>query len=195
MSEIIPALERREGRQRCADSLPEFVEGASTGRPEQRFEFGKPQFNRIEVRAVRREIAERRADAFDTFAHAIDLVRRQVIHHDHIAWLEGWHQELIEVGEKTLAVHGSIKEAGRRQAVDAQPGDKRARLPMVVRGVIVDPRAPPTTPIAAEHVCRHATFIEKHQARELNARRVDGPLPASRHDVRPILFGRAHRFF
>jgi hypothetical protein len=54
-------------------------------------------------------------------------------------------------------------------------------------------RPAPTVP--PQQVGRDPAFIQKHEPRGVNGGRDAPPLGAGRGDVRPILFGRAYRFF
>jgi hypothetical protein len=66
---------------------------------------------------------------------------------------------------------------------------------MVVRRVIVDAGASPTSAEAPQQVGGHTTLIQKDEPRRVNRRRDAAPVRPGRGDVRPILFGCAYRFF
>lgn len=74
----------------------------------------------------------------------------QVIHDHNVAGLERRHQDLIEVGQKRVAVYGAIEQPGRGQASDPQPCDEGAGLPVMMRRVVVNARAAAAPAIAAE---------------------------------------------
>ena len=61
---------------------------------------------------MRRQIAERRADAFDPLANAVAVMTAQVVHDDEVARPQRGDQDLVEVGEKTFAIHRPVQEAG-----------------------------------------------------------------------------------
>ena len=72
MGEIIPALARGKQRETVGDGLPEFLDGASSERAQEEFEFREPEFNRIEVRTERGQVPELRPRPFDPFADALE---------------------------------------------------------------------------------------------------------------------------
>jgi hypothetical protein len=195
VAEIIPALGGGKPGQARADRRPELLHGAPPRGAEQRFEFRKPEFNRIEVRTVRWQVPEVRAGRFDALADALDVMGPEVIHHDDVPSLQRRRQDLIEIGEERVAVHRSVEEAGRGQALHAQGRDEGAGLPMMVRRVIMDARAATAPTVAPEQVSRDAAFIKKHEPSGINRGGEASPVGSGHDDVGAILLGRAHRFF
>ena len=195
MAEIVRTFGRGKQRQRCSDSGPQLLHGAPTRRAEERFQFREPQFDRVQVRTIGRQVPELRARRLDPLADALDVMGAQVVHHDDIADLECRHEDLVEVGEKTVPVHRPIEQPRRGQARGSQRPHERTRLPVMMRSVIVDARATPAPAVAPKQVRRHATFIEKGEAGRVNRRRDASPIRPGGGDVDAILFGRAHRFF
>ena len=55
--------------------------------PEERFQFGERLFDRIEVRTVRRQKSDLRADRFDGRAGLWLFVPGEIVEHDHLAGL------------------------------------------------------------------------------------------------------------
>ncbi len=195
MAEIVSTLGGGKEGQTRADRVPEFLHGAPTRGTEQRFQLGEPQFDRIQVGTIGRQVPELRARRLDPLADALDLMRGQIIHHDDVAGLERGDEDLIEVREKRLPVHRPIEQSRRGQPGHAERGHERARLPVVVRRVIVDAGAPPTPAVAPYQVRGDPTFIEKDEPRWINRRRDASPVRSGRGDVGAILLGRADRFF
>ena len=56
-------------------------------------------------------------------------------------------------------------------------------------------QAPPTPAVATQQVSRDPAFIQKDESRGVNRGGDAAPVRTGRCDVRPILFGRAYRFF
>ena len=102
---------------------------------------------------------------------------------------------MLDVGEKRGVVDRAVEDRGRRQPVDAEPGDDRVRLPVAARRVIAQAHATGTAPVAAQEIRRDARFIDEDVA----ARVVQGlgvlPPAASGGDVRPSLLVGVYRFF
>ena len=52
------------------------------------------------------------------------------------------HEELIDIGAETLAVDGSVKQAGRVDAVVAQGGEERRGPPLALRDLVDEALSP-----------------------------------------------------
>ena len=195
MTEVIAAFGWREARDTLAEQRPEGLDRATARGAHQGFEFREAQFDRIEIRTVRGQIAQRRARGFDQLLDAIDVMRGQVVGDDDVAGGQRGDQDLFDVGEKTVAVHRAIDDAGRGQPSHTQAGDKGARLPARERRMIADAVAARATAVPAQEIRRDAGFIEKDEARRVPRRRRGLPLLPRGGDVGPVVFGRAHRFF
>ena len=92
-------------------------------------------------------------------------------------------------------VHGPVDHTGRRQPLEAEGGDKRARVPPAVRGVIAHPLTARPAAIPPQQIRRDATLIEKDQVGEIECGLPRAPLLTRRRDVSAIVFGRAYGFF
>jgi hypothetical protein len=78
------------------DSVPEDVYGAGRGGAEQGLELGKGVLDRVQVRAVGRQVEQAGAGGRDRRANALDLVGGEVVHHDEIAGAQGRRQGLLD---------------------------------------------------------------------------------------------------
>ena len=67
------------------DGLIENLTGPCFGRSEELFELGPSLFNRVQIWRIGRQVQQFRSSRLDASAHAVDLVRTQVIHHHHVA--------------------------------------------------------------------------------------------------------------
>ena len=195
MAEVIAALGWGEARDALAEQRPERLDRPTARGAHKRFEFGETQFDRIEIRTVRGQIPQRRADGFDQLQDAVDVMRGEVVGDDDVARHERGDQDLFDVGEKTVAVHRAVDHAWCGQAGETQAGDKGAGLPARERRVIADARAARAAAVPAQEIRRDAGFIEKDQMRGVPRRRRGLPLLPRGGDVRPVVFGRAYRFF
>ena len=195
MAEVIAALGWSKARDALAQQGPERLDRPTARGAHQRFEFREAQFDRIEIRTVRRQVSQRGARGLDQTLDAVDVMCGEVVGDDDVAGRERGDQDLFDVGEKTVAVHRALDDAWRRQSGHTQPGDKGAGLPPGHGRVIADARAPRAASVPAQEIRRHAGFIEKDQARRVPRRRRGLPLLPRGGDVGPVVFGRAHRFF
>ena len=96
---------------------------------------------------------------------------------------------------------GGADQARESSLADVEVSAQRFELNVIVLGNggpgqwhWRGPRAA-TPAVAPDQVRRNAAFVQKHQARGVEARGGRPPLLASRRDVRPIVFGRAYGFF
>ena len=195
MAEVVSALGGREAGEARAKQRPERVDGPTAGCTEDGFQLGEAELDGVEVGAIGRQEPQGCAGGFDRVAHPVDFVRGKVVRNDDIAGLEGGDEDLLDVGAETDPVHRPVEHAGGREPGDAEAGDERTGLPMPLGGVIGHALAAGAAPIAPKEIGRDAGFIEKDEVGRVKRGRGRRPLRAGGRDVRPVLFGGAHRFF
>ena len=127
MSHVIPTFSGREQIKRGSDEGVDVVEATRPRRPQECFQFGERELDRIEVGTVGRQKAELRADAFDRSADRRLFVDGQVIEHHDVARSQRGHQDLFDIGLETWTVDGPIEHGGRADALEPQGGDDRVR--------------------------------------------------------------------
>ena len=134
------------------------------------FSFAKHSSIWIQVGAVLREKTERRADGLDDGAH------RRTPMHRHPA--RRHRRGAASVRALVRCRRGSSRHRSdrRRRRGPVRPVTRRAARtvvvwPAAVGGVVDHALAPLPTPVAANQVGPHATFIQKHEPRGLAARR------------------------
>ena len=189
------ALTRREEMQRDREELDDLVEAARARRPQERFQLRKRQFDRIEVRTVRRQESQTRAGTLDRGLHLGLLMHRQVIEDDDVAGSEGRHQDLLDVGEERRIVDRAIEDGRGVETVDPQRRHHGVGLPMAVGRVVAQPHAARAATVPADQISRDARLIDEDvAARIMQAERV---LPAAPRggDVSASLFVGEYRFF
>lgn len=148
------ALSRGEKLQRDRDELDDLVEAARSRSSQERLQLRKREFNGIEVRTVGRQKPQARADAFNGGLHLRLLVHREVIEHDDVARPQRGDEHLLDVREKRGIVDRSVKHGWCREAVDAERGDDRLRLPVPARRVIAQAQAARAAAIATQQIGR-----------------------------------------
>src|ERR1022692_1929796 len=88
-----------------------------------------------------------RAPSMARLHDAVDLVRRQVVHHHDLAGLEVGAQNVFQESEEDVAVCGRFNRHRRHPSGDAHPAQQRQGFPVSRRNALVDPRtvhgAPP----------------------------------------------------
>lgn len=131
--EVVGTLIGFEGWQHCADRFPDIFDGTLLSLAQHRLELGENLFDRIEVGRVGWQEQKMGAGGSDRGANGFTLVAAEIVDDDDVAWCEGRRQDLLDVGGKALAVDRTIENARRVDAIDAQGGDERHRLPVTVR--------------------------------------------------------------
>jgi hypothetical protein len=104
-------------------------------------------------------------------------------------------KDLFDVGEKCRAIDRAVKHGGRREPLEAQPGDHGVSLPVTAWGVIPEACATRTAAIPAEQIRRHAAFVQKDVLPDIAHRLRRLPLVAGRRNVRPALLVGVYGFF
>ena len=93
----------------------DLIEAAWTRRAHERFQFGEREFDRIEVRTIRRKKPNERPDLLDRGPHLWLLVDGEIVEDDNIARAQRRHQHLFDVREEPRTIHRPIKHGGRAQ--------------------------------------------------------------------------------
>ena len=195
VSDVVPTFGGRVERERRGDEGGDLIEVAGTGGSQERFQFGKREFNGIEVGTVRRQESELGAYGFDRGPHLRLFVHREVVEHDDVASMQRRHQHLLDVGQEAQIIDGAVEHGRRTQTVRPQPHDDGVGLPVPAGRVIVDALAPQTPTIAAEQVRRDAAFIEKDVLAHVAERQPVLPAAPFSRDVGPPLLVGVDRFF
>ena len=142
MADVIRAFGGREELERDGHERGDLVEGARSGRAQERFQFGERQFDRIEVGTVGRQEPELRADGFNRARTSGCLCTARLSRTTTSPGAEGRHQDLFDVGARnsTLSI-GPSKTAGAVRPSSRSAAITVLRFPMTARRVIVQPGA------------------------------------------------------
>lgn len=195
MSDVVPALGRREERKRGSRECGDVLEGARARGPEEGFQLRERHLDRIEVGTVGRQKSDLRASGLDRRAHLGLLVDDEIVEHDDIARSECRDQHLLHVGTKAGGVDRPIEHRRRREALGPERGDDRVRLPMAAGGVIAQAHAAETAPVSPQEIGRDAAFIEKDVMPGVAQRQPVAPPAPLSGDVGPPLFVGVQGFF
>jgi len=168
---------------------------ARTRGAEERLQFGEGQFNRVEVWTVRRQESEERSSRLNCATHLRLLVRREVVEHDDVAWMERGHEDLLDIGPEGDGIDGAIEDGCRRQRRGPKRGDNGVGLPMAARCVIANARAARAAGIAANQFRRDARFIDEDVPARIVERQRLIPMTPRGRDIRPTLFIGVDGFF
>jgi hypothetical protein len=195
MSHVIATFGRREQAERDRDEVADLVETSRARGPQERFEFGEGEFNRIEVRTVGRQKSELRARRFDRLPDLGLLVGGEVVEDDDVAAPQRGREDLFNVGEKRRIVDRPIEHGRRAEPLEPQRGDHRVHLPVAARGVIAQARAPRTPAVTADQIGRDAALVEKDVLPHIAEREPGAPPASFSDDVGAPLFVGVYGFF
>ncbi len=195
MGEVMAAFGGAEAVEQGADPLPRRLNGPFGRVPQQRFELGEDLFNRVEIRGVGRQEAQRGPHPFDGGAHGRTLVAAQIVHDDDSAGGEGWQQTLFDIGQKAGAVERAIEDTRSGNPVVAQRGHEGQRVPVPVRAGRAQPLASGTAAMRAGHVGLGPGLIQEHKPARIKLALPALPPAAAAHDVRAVLLGGHQTFF
>jgi hypothetical protein len=188
-------LLRSEAREQSADSSPSGVDGPLGGFAEQGLELGEDLLDRIEIGTVGRQEEELGAGSPDGSSDGFTLVTAEIVEDDDVAWPEGGHEDLLDIGEEALAIDGTIDDAGRGEPVVAQGSEEGERAPAAVRRFGDQPLAARRATMATGHVGLGPGLVDEDQAGRINPALVLPPLSPSPRDVGPILLAGVQAFF
>ena len=111
MPKIVAAFVRAEVRQALADERPERLCAATASGANEGLELREAALDGIEVRAIGRQVPECGHGGLDGLLDAGDLVGPEVVGNDDVAWLQGRHQDLFDVGAEALAIDRAVGQA------------------------------------------------------------------------------------
>src|SRR3954463_2627761 len=192
---VVGAFGGCEDVDKAPDGGPKALDGAFGGLAQECFQFGEGLLDRVEVRAVRRQVEELCARRLDQGSHPWPLVAGQVVQDHDIAQPQGGHEDLLNIGLERRAVDRPIEHEGRHKAARAQPGHKGGCLPAPVRDT--DPKAssPRSPPVAPGHGGGSPGLVEEHQPLGIEVELALEPGRASLADIRAVLLGRVRGLF
>lgn len=195
MPNEIAAFVGRVQTQSHPHELDDLVEGARARGAQEGFQFGKGQFDRVEVRAIRRQEAQVRAHPRESRLDGRLLMDREIVQDDDVSGVQRRYEYLLDVGEKRRIVERPIEHRGGRHPVDAQRRDDGVRLPVAARRVIAQPSAPRAAPVAAQQIGCDTGLIQEDIAGRVVQRLRVAPVATRRRYIGPPLFVRVYRFF
>ena len=177
------------------EERPERLGAATACGANEGLELREAELDGIEVRAVGWQVPEGGPGSLDGALDAGHLVGPEIVGTDDVAGLQGRHQDLVDVGAEALAIDRAVEDPRCGQPRDPQRGEKRAGLPAPAGGVVVIARATRCPAVPPKQIGGAADFVQKHEVGDVPGRRRRVPRDPRGRDVRPIVFGRADRFF
>ncbi len=185
----------REGVEACPQCVNQFVNRPGRHLPQMRFEFGKGQFDRIEVWTVRRQIAHTNVPSGGQFSNILDFVCGEVVQNEGVARPQLGTEHLLEIDGENFGINRAFHQEGSGDAFMAQRRDEGGTLPVAVGNGALAALPSWATPIMASQPGVQAGLINEHQLPHIPRRLSPSPKSAGGLNVGPILLGGARRFF
>ena len=160
-----------------------------------RLEFGKCQFNGIEVGAVRRQVADANPSGREQPTDVLDFMGGEIVKDERVTLAQLWTEHLLQINRENLGIDRAFDQKGRFDAFMAQGCNKSGTLPVAVRDGAETTLAHQAAIMVAGHLGVQAGFINKHQLADIPAGLLRSPKPPGGFNVRPILLDGARRFF
>src|SRR5690349_193247 len=132
VDEVVSAFGWGEGFEYGADGVADLVDGSSLGLSQVVLELREGLFDGVKFGTVRRQIDEPCIGGVDRSPDSISLVAAEIVHDDHIARLQCWQQELLDIAQEALAIDGAVEQAWCRDGIRAQGGQESLRSPVAV---------------------------------------------------------------
>lgn len=88
----------------------QVFQGSCCRAPQMRFEFGKGQFDGIEVRAVGRQVAKLDVLGLEKRRNALNFVGGQIVQNQRVSRLQAGNEHLLEIDPEDLGVHRAINQ-------------------------------------------------------------------------------------
>jgi hypothetical protein len=195
MAEVVGTFGFGEGHEGSGNGRDERGDGSGSGFSQDGFELGDRLLDRIEVRAVSRQIAHACACGFNGLANADDFVAGEVVEDDRFAWFESGREDLLDIGAEAFAVHRPVEDTRSGQAAGSQRRNQGNRLPVAARNGSDEPLAARVSAISAGHVGGGPGFINKDQFFGIQIALAGDPVATRLGNVWAFLLGSVLRLF
>lgn len=173
----------------------QFDQGAGGGLSQVRFKFGEGLFNRVEIRAVRWQVANTDPVGREQRGDRLNFMGREVVKDEGVARSQLRTEHLLEIDRKDLGIDGPFDQERGGDAFLAQGRNKGGALPVAVRNGAQAPLAQRTSAMMPGQFGVQTRFVDKDQPTEIPFRLLVPPQGPGGFDVRSLLLGGARRFF
>lgn len=163
MREPVLNIGERDRAEGCGYGLQQGVQRASFGGAQSCLDFGPAQFNRVEVRRIRRQEFHAYTLGFNQLTNGFSGMGRQVIHHQDVTPAQGREQLRAHIGFKGNAVDGTFEDPRGGDFLPPQRGHEGVMGARITGGSFHDPLARRRSTAPARQAQMGPTFIEEFQ--------------------------------
>ena len=194
MPKRVAAFVRAEVRQALAEERPERLGAATASGANEGLELREAELDGIEVRAVGWPVPEGGPGGLEGPLDAGDLVGPEGVGDDDVAGVQGRHQDLVDVGAEALAIDRAVENPRCGQPRDPRHAARNVLVCQRPQGAWTA-RATRCPAVPPKQIGGDAGFVQPHEVGDIPGRRRRVPRDPRGRDVRPIVLGRAARFF
>ena len=119
-----------DGGERLVEAGFQRAQGPRLGGPQPFFDLRPARLDRMEVRRTGRQVQHFSAHRLDPLANPGNFVRRQIVHHHHIAPAQPRTQNLIEIGQENVTTGGGFDRHCRHPSAAANRAQNRQGSPV-----------------------------------------------------------------
>src|SRR6266508_4168389 len=163
MSEPILNVSERNRAQGLRHSLYQGFQRASLRGPQGGFDFRPAQFNRVEVRRIRRQKFQACPSGFNQLTNGFSGMSCQVIQHHDVTPAQGRKQLRAHIGFKGDAIDGALQDPWGGDFLPPQRGNQSVMRSRITRGGFHDPLPRGRSTAQACQAQMRPTFIEEFQ--------------------------------
>lgn len=161
MSHPADNVEVRDRSQGHTQRLDECRDFAPVTRSNDRFDLGEHHFNRIEVRAVRRQEEERACTLLNQQGDLFPMMGRQVVQHHQLPWSKFRKKDVADIPDKDITVYRALDDQRRRWPTGGHRAYQGLVLPPVPGDTPDRSSMTGRTSVAPRHRGVEPAFVQK----------------------------------
>ena len=131
------------------------------------FDIGPKALDRIQLRAVRRQINREATSVENRFADHVHLVNVEVVHDDDVAGIDPRRESLLHEAEKLSTVDGRFARHELGLLAESNGADERDRLPRSKRSKALHALPARRAPVLTTHAGLHERLVNEDKAFEI----------------------------
>ena len=163
-----------------------------------RFEFREGHLDRVEIRTVRRGEEEPCPSRFEDGLGLFAFVAGKIVEDHNVAGTEGGGELGFDIGLEGRAVHRTVDDPRRGQAITAQGGNEGLGFPVAEWRTRLEALVASCAPSQPCHLGRGRSLVNEDQPMRLFAQvglAIHTPGPTGLTDILASAFRRQQRFF